>query len=63
MELGELFLNLVVEVLIAIGQLGTLSERMLYAGLGLTPSRDIMFLTGVSLWALIGAIAYWAWLS
>ncbi|UFZ05634.1 hypothetical protein LQG66_04785 [Bradyrhizobium ontarionense] len=63
MEFGQLFLDLVVEVLIAIRQLGTLSGRMLYAALGLTPSPDIMFLTGLSLWALIGAIAYWAWLS
>ncbi|MGJ4928542.1 hypothetical protein ACQR1I_14545 [Bradyrhizobium sp. HKCCYLS2038] len=61
MELGQLIFDVAREVLIATMRLATLSGRMLYAAIGLAPGRDIMFLTGIGVWALIGTIA-WAWL-
>jgi len=61
LELAQLFFDLVVELSIAIVRLGTFSGRILYAAIGIAPSREIMFLTGLGLWSTIGAIAYWAW--
>ena len=62
LELAQLLFDLVVEVWIAIIRLSAFSGRAVYAAIGITPSQEIMFLTGLGLWSTIGAIAYWAWL-
>ncbi|BAM89800.1 hypothetical protein S58_38100 [Bradyrhizobium oligotrophicum S58] len=62
MDFGQLLFDLVGAILAAIVRLGTFSGRVVYARLGMTPPVEIMLLTGLGVWALIGAIASWVFL-
>jgi hypothetical protein len=49
LKLAHPFFDLVVEVSIAVVRLGAFSGRILCSAIGITPSREIIFPTGLGL--------------
>jgi ABC-type branched-subunit amino acid transport system permease subunit len=62
LDFGQLLFDLVGAIVTAIVRLAMFSGRVVYATLGITPPLEVMLLTGLGIWALIGAIAAWVFL-
>jgi hypothetical protein len=62
LDFGQFLFDLVGAILTVIVRLGTFSGRVVYATLGIAPPLEIMLLTGLGVWGLIGAIATWVFL-
>lgn len=55
---GLLIVDALVQLVITIGKLCTASGRAFFWLLGRKPYREIMLLTGITIWALVAACAY-----
>jgi len=57
-DVGLLIIDFVISLVMGVAQLCTASGRVFYWLLGRKPYREIMFLTGVTIWAVVAAFAY-----
>ena len=57
-DVGLLIVDFVINLAIGVAQLCTASGRAFYWLLGRKPYREIMLLTGITIWGVVGAFAY-----